>query len=545
LATEARSIAAKHRILRENSQRSQRLRVSLSSNSNGFPDASALPPLPETPDDPSFFRLDRGDGLLRISAMILPPWLWRLVHSRKFWGMLIGTPVLGLVLFYAIANAWGARKLEQTRKELSAKGYALTWKEVMKSGVAPEDDLLRHEVMAEKPYDLEAELMAKGYDSTRLGKWIPIPSVGIRFSAATVCGLPASEEANAIHRLTADLVSMEPTASEIKAAVRASKGIGWTVSGRPPCPKDPSLPAVSWMNRFLLRRAVLRAASGETGEAMDDLRVNAEYLKLLRSEPRTMLSTVIGLGVTAIVANAAWHIAQAHSMNPAEIHEISQMLNALDIGQHCVDCHRIEIVSTNDLISPMFGTFTALAWDETDLVFSWMDVRKWGPEINSCWWQLRPVGFFKSELADALLRIDRNLLQFPNGDPRQSWTHNDANTFVAIKNAIPEFTGLLGFNHGFFDSSYYALPELIRKNLKVRTWLRLCRTGIAAELYRREHGCLPASIDDLVPAYLPAVPLDAFSETPIRMETTPDGIITFVTKGIGKDTELRLPVSPR
>lgn len=42
--------------------------------------------------------------------------------------------------------------------------------------------------------------------------------------------------------------------------------------------------------------------------------------------------------------------------------------------------------------------------------------------------------------------------------------------------------------------------------------------AIALELYRREHGEWPASLDALVPAYLPATPMDEFSGAPMRYE---------------------------
>jgi hypothetical protein len=39
---------------------------------------------------------------------------------------------------------------------------------------------------------------------------------------------------------------------------------------------------------------------------------------------------------------------------------------------------------------------------------------------------------------------------------------------------------------------------------------------LALELYYREHATLPASLDQLVPTYLPAVLLDYFDRRPIR-----------------------------
>ncbi len=51
--------------------------------------------------------------------------------------------------------------------------------------------------------------------------------------------------------------------------------------------------------------------------------------------------------------------------------------------------------------------------------------------------------------------------------------------------------------------------------------------AIAAELYRREHGSFPTTIDELVPTYLPAVPIDPFDGKPIRYLLDDDGLVIY------------------
>jgi hypothetical protein len=55
--------------------------------------------------------------------------------------------------------------------------------------------------------------------------------------------------------------------------------------------------------------------------------------------------------------------------------------------------------------------------------------------------------------------------------------------------------------------------------------VRCARAALAAELFRREHGQWPQSLGDLVPAYLPAVPLDPFTDKPLQMELLGDGLV--------------------
>ncbi len=51
--------------------------------------------------------------------------------------------------------------------------------------------------------------------------------------------------------------------------------------------------------------------------------------------------------------------------------------------------------------------------------------------------------------------------------------------------------------------------------------------AIAAELFRREHGELPEVLADLVPEYLPAVPLDPFDGKPLRYVVEDDAFVIY------------------
>lgn len=50
---------------------------------------------------------------------------------------------------------------------------------------------------------------------------------------------------------------------------------------------------------------------------------------------------------------------------------------------------------------------------------------------------------------------------------------------------------------------------------------------IAAELFRREHGQLPKSIEELVPGYLPEVPPDPFDGKPLRYVVNDEGALAY------------------
>ena len=57
-------------------------------------------------------------------------------------------------------------------------------------------------------------------------------------------------------------------------------------------------------------------------------------------------------------------------------------------------------------------------------------------------------------------------------------------------------------------------------------------SAIAAELYRRKNGKWPGKLDDLVPDFLPAVPIDPFTNRPLLLKTSTDSCKVY---SVGRD----------
>lgn len=68
--------------------------------------------------------------------------------------------------------------------------------------------------------------------------------------------------------------------------------------------------------------------------------------------------------------------------------------------------------------------------------------------------------------------------------------------------------------------------------------------GIGLELYRREHGAWPGAIDELVPAYLPMVPVDRLSGESVRYRLNEDGPVAYSVGVDGDDDGGRPPIHP-
>jgi hypothetical protein len=87
----------------------------------------------------------------------------------------------------------------------------------------------------------------------------------------------------------------------------------------------------------------------------------------------------------------------------------------------------------------------------------------------------------------------------------------------------------------------YALSRVLQPNLgaPLRTSYRysmnqaVLMAAIAVEQYRRAHGDYPASLEELVPEYLDAVPTDFYNAKPMSYRLIPDGAIIY---SVGQDS---------
>lgn len=73
-------------------------------------------------------------------------------------------------------------------------------------------------------------------------------------------------------------------------------------------------------------------------------------------------------------------------------------------------------------------------------------------------------------------------------------------------------------------------PYWIERHYRCLAESRMLAANLACQLYRIDHGKYPETLDELVPQYLPAIPTDPFTLTPIKLTyfphkyKTPDGL---------------------
>lgn len=83
-----------------------------------------------------------------------------------------------------------------------------------------------------------------------------------------------------------------------------------------------------------------------------------------------------------------------------------------------------------------------------------------------------------------------------------------------------------------------AFPSMLRAGMltvgaDART--RLARLAVAVTAYQLKNKKYPATLDDLVPEFLPAIPIDPFDHKPLKMTTADGGLVLYSVGGDGVD----------
>jgi hypothetical protein len=72
-----------------------------------------------------------------------------------------------------------------------------------------------------------------------------------------------------------------------------------------------------------------------------------------------------------------------------------------------------------------------------------------------------------------------------------------------------------------------AVEKVAHAHWRTTALARCAAVGVASERFRQKHGRWPEALDELVPAFLPAVPLDPYDGQPLRYGKWADGVAVY------------------
>jgi hypothetical protein len=139
---------------------------------------------------------------------------------------------------------------------------------------------------------------------------------------------------------------------------------------------------------------------------------------------------------------------------------------------------------------------------------------------------IRLTGFLERDLNFYLQAMETNITLVQQLPPRS----------LALTN-INDQLCQTALRKKFFLSTMM-LPSLSKvtvRQAETFTYLELAQAALAVERFRSSQARLPASLDELVPRFLPLVPSDPFDGAPVRYRRLPKGYVIYSVDVDGKD----------
>lgn len=273
-----------------------------------------------------------------------------------------------------------------------------------------------------------------------------------------------------------------------------------------------------WISDAFGEAAVLHMAAGDADAAADCVDAMLDIARLeLESKP-AVLSLVLADVVLKGVGRAIWEGVVRESWNESHLGAFEAELAALDPQAAALRSHLGEIAFARASTTMLL----ALVPDDAPKVESdWKDGWAWDRQtirerIHELWLELRPPGLAVLEVVRAR-RIYLKHATSSGGAPRSGFTHHNLAVFRANNQETDRGSAFV------FTSGWDLLESLVKITLQTEATISLVRSGIALERHRIERGGQVRSLEELVPAYLPAVPRDPFDGKPLRHRLQADG----------------------
>ena len=273
----------------------------------------------------------------------------------------------------------------------------------------------------------------------------------------------------------------------------------------------------------LRTRSAARVAAGDTAGAAEDIDTILRLAELTGEDP-VLIGYLVRVAIQSSAFSAFWDGTSQHAWSDAQLAAFQQRFEGLKQRDSLVQAFRGE---------RLFGKTT----------FELMRVGKLDPDIfgatesdesgNSFGWGLVPRAWLLQNQAYHSKVLDQVVGTLQRCDPERG---------IAAKGSIWETERV---DQTLFDTAgrrfhpYRIFTQLLLEGLAMvhtkadrsLTTSRLAITVAALERHRLATGTYPKSLDDLVPRFLVAVPLDPMDGQPLRYRLNADG--TFTLYGVG------------
>jgi hypothetical protein len=476
--------------------------------------------------------------------MRLPKTLWKLLRSKSFQRSAAFAPCLlfaGLALFYWTANRQGQAELDATAAELKTLGIPTSRAEFLNQATKPELDLL----VLTKDLVLNDDEIEVGRALENLGLGYHHPSELLdedEHGAPTPLSsfFPADRQSETEATLAKEVLSgLQPISTMIQPLADALADPRY---GFPPLLDDHTdvVSVVTETVRFLLFRSKLQAIAGRPDDAMADIQTVIDFTKRLQQSPGGLLESVVMLGQIATIGETAGALIEHQSLNESQLAQLSRGLKETDQTQVIFRSFELDFWRVFEALADTDGQIITLPLSDWRGRIEWdQDWDDWQDDFATWWWQLRPVGRFKSDVCAEIEFALEKLTRDAEGNARSSLTQIE---IEAIENALEKRFP----NKRHRGLMLRSVPtSIINSTMYMHTELRLTRTLLACERFRLAIGHPPQSVSDLTPSFLEAPLVCPLSNEALTITPQPDGTVQITATGSDPSDPIILTYDPR
>lgn len=450
--------------------------------------------------------------------------------NRKF-HLLVGAFLLAAVLTGVFSGRGRLSPVEQWKTEMRAKGERFTVNELL-AGRLPAttnriEELKRLGNLLGTTGRSIGSIEHFRYLSNGVAEagWMR-PTLGLSAAApgaAGTRGYPSSLVPYEWEDLAADLATMEATLAEVHALLAVpDRDTGWNYDNRTPMPKC-----------FVEKRHLAQWLAAANTHALHERNPQRAMMHLTaliqlvawHGEDFTIIGQMIRFAIGGMALHSTWGALQAPGLTDAQLacwqaqwQALSikpDFARALEFERAGVGAHIASVRSGEHSFADIGAGMTG-GGKITDGVYG-LAWRTFAAEAD----ELMYLQLMQDHIA--AVRKEARLRSWGAVQPDHATIQTKVNALQSGRNRL-------------LMASRLAIPSLLnagKTGMRYETFRELTVTAIALERFRLQLGRAPAALRDLVPSFLPAVPVDWMDGQPLRYRLNADG--TFTLWSIGED----------
>ncbi|HZL14430.1 MAG TPA: hypothetical protein VFC85_09865 [Verrucomicrobiae bacterium] len=272
-------------------------------------------------------------------------------------------------------------------------------------------------------------------------------------------------------------------------------------------------------------KSFLESESGDTTNAVASIENLIEMAQTLDQEP-DIIAQFVRIALIAIAENSLEHGLNISGLNESELVGLASKFSSAEKDNLMV---RALIGDRADHV-PVFQLARSRSKSSVELIEGAQQVGGFSTPALDAWLIREPrffrsIGFWDRDFSYFLDVMETNIA-LDNFPPPQS--------LVAADN-LKRAEEKAGEKRCYLSKLLLPPPNVVVNEAKNLAYLRTTIAAIAVERFRVAHGQLPENLNELVPQFISAVPLDPFDGQPLRYHRLTKGYVIYSIGSDGHD----------